>query len=127
MQERAAKLAGSVAVISIGAATETEMKEKKARVESALHATRATVEGAWWPAAAAAVAPVRHGQTEAAGDEAIRRADYQPVPGSPLRQLVANAGLDASIVVAKSESQRVHPATTWPGQYLDLVKDGVNW
>jgi chaperonin GroEL len=103
LQERLAKLAGGVAVIKVGAATETEMKEKKARVEDALNATRAAVEEGIVPGggvallrAAGALEDLKLTGDEATGSDIVRRALEEPI-----RQIVANAGLEGSVVVAK--------------------------
>jgi chaperonin GroEL len=129
LQERLAKLAGGVAVINVGAATETEMKEKKARVEDALHATRAAVEEG--VVAGGGVALLRAQKSldkvEATGDEAVGVNIIRISLEAPLRQLVANAGMEGALVVqavkdAKSSSWGYNVAT---GQYADLIKDGV--
>jgi chaperonin GroEL len=103
LQERLAKLVGGVAVVKVGAATETEMKEKKARVEDALHATRAAVEEGIVPGGGVALIRAQHVLDNPKVDEAwkfgvsiIRRAMEEP-----LRQIVGNAGLEGSIVVQK--------------------------
>jgi chaperonin GroEL len=103
LQERLAKLAGGVAVIKVGAATETEMKEKKARVEDALHATRAAVEEGIVPGggvallrASKALANMKLEGDEQIGVNIIRRACEEP-----LRQIVANSGVEGAVVVAK--------------------------
>src|SRR5574341_567712 len=103
LQERLAKLAGGVAVVKVGAATEVEMKEKKARVEDALHATRAAVEEGIVPGggvvllrAAAALEKVRLAGAEKTGAEIVRRALEEPI-----RQIAENAGAEGSIVVQK--------------------------
>ena len=103
LQERLAKLAGGVAVIKVGAATETEMKEKKARVEDALHATRAAVEEGVVPGggvalirAGAVLNELHFDDDRDAGVKIVRRAIEEP-----LRQIAANAGVDASVVVGK--------------------------
>lgn len=130
LQERLAKLAGGVAVINVGAATETEMKEKKARVEDALHATRAAVEEG--VVAGGGVALLRCqpilDKIDASGDEAIGIQIMKRALESPIRQLVDNAGIDidASIVVAevkKSKGSNGYNVST--GKYTDLIKDGV--
>jgi len=128
LQERLAKLAGGVAVISVGASTEPEMKEKKARVEDALHATRAAVEegivaggGVALLRAAGAIEAISLQGDEAFGAEIVRRAIE-----SPLRNLCANAGVDGSLVVQKvlmSEGNEGFNVAT--GEYTDLVADGV--
>ena len=129
LQERLAKLAGGVAVIKVGAATETEMKEKKARVEDALHATRAAVEEGIVPGGG--VALLRAGQAlqnlKAEGDEQIgidiiRRASEEPV-----RQIAGNAGFEGAIVLEKvrSNSDNNYGFNAQTGQFEDLVKSGV--
>ncbi|WP_243368647.1 chaperonin GroEL [Fundidesulfovibrio soli] len=129
LQERLAKIVGGVAVINVGAATETEMKEKKARVEDALNATRAAVEEGIVPGGG--VALVRSltaldkvkavDDDETAGIEIVRRACE-----APLRQISGNAGFEGSIVVAKvrdgKEGYGFNAAT---GEYEDLIKAGV--
>ena len=128
LQERLAKLAGGVAVINVGAATETEMKEKKARVEDALHATRAAVEEGIVPGGGVALI---HGQKaieglklkgdQAIGAEIIRRAVEQP-----LRTLADNAGVEGSIVVQEVKSRKgAEGYNVATGEYVDLLKAGV--
>ena len=128
LQERLAKLAGGVAVIHVGAATEPEMKEKKARVEDALHATRAAVEEGIVPGggvallrAAGAIDALTLEGDEAFGSEIVRKAIE-----SPLRNLCANAGVDASLVIQRvldgTGNEGYNVAT---GEYTDLVSDGV--
>src|SRR5215813_11901322 len=129
LQERLAKLAGGVAVIKVGAATETEMKEKKARVEDALHATRAAVEEGIVPGggvallrAASALAGVKVGDDEQIGVNIVKRAAEEP-----LRQIVGNAGSEGAIVVDKvrenSNANYGYNAAT--DHYEDLVVAGV--
>ncbi len=129
LQERKAKLAGGVAVIKVGAATEVEMKEKKARVEDALHATRAAVEEGIVPgggvallrakAAAAAVKGDNHDQD--AGVKIVLRAIEEP-----LRQIVKNCGEEASVVVNKVlEGQGNFGYNAGTGEYGDMVAMGV--
>jgi chaperonin GroEL len=129
LQERLAKLAGGVAVIKVGAATETEMKEKKARVEDALHATRAAVEEGIVPGggvallrAAVALRTMKLEADEQIGADIVRRACEEP-----LRQIVANSGTEGAIVVEKVRSTQdsnfgFNAATD---QYEDLVSSGV--
>jgi chaperonin GroEL len=128
LQERLAKLAGGVAVIHVGAATEPEMKEKKARVEDALHATRAAVEEGIVPGGGVALLRVA-GAIEALtleGDEAYGSEIVRKAIESPLRNLCANAGVDASLVIQRvldsTGNEGFNVAT---GEYTDLVKDGV--
>ena len=102
MQERVAKLAGGVAVIKVGAATEVEMKEKKARVEDALHATRAAVEEGVVPGGGVALLRAKQNAGEIKGDNADQQAGVQLVLKAieaPLREIVGNAGGEASVVV----------------------------
>ena len=128
LQERLAKLAGGVAVINVGAATETEMKEKKARVEDALHATRAAVEEGI--VAGGGVALLRCVKVIDAlkleGDEAIGAQIVRRAVESPIRMLCANAGVEGAVVVgqilANKGSYGYNVAT---GEYEDLVKAGV--
>ena len=128
LQERLAKLAGGVAVISVGAATETEMKEKKARVEDALHATRAAVEEGIVPGGGTALirAQVNLGDLGLEGDEATGGEIVQRAIEAPLRQLAANAGREGALIVehVKNESGNVgyNVATD---TYEDLVAGGV--
>ncbi len=129
LQERLAKLAGGVAVINVGAATETEMKEKKARVEDALHATRAAVEEGIVPgggvallrclAAMDTVQP--ENDDERIGVEIVKRAvEY------PTRILAANAGVEGSVVVQEVKKRKGHEGyNVSTGVYEDLVKAGV--
>ena len=130
LQERLAKLAGGVAVINVGAATETEMKEKKARVEDALHATRAAVEEGIVPGggvalirAAAGLDPVREDVPgdEKTGVDIVRRALEEP-----LRQIANNAGVEGALVVQKvaaGEGNLGYNADA--DSYEDMIKAGV--
>jgi chaperonin GroEL len=128
LQERLAKLAGGVAVINVGAATETEMKEKKARVEDALHATRAAVEEGIVPGGG--VALIRSipavDKLELTGDELIGASIVKRSMEEPLRQIVNNAGLEGSVIVehVKKEKKTVgfNVATE---KYEDLYEAGV--
>jgi chaperonin GroEL len=128
LQERLAKLAGGVAVINVGAATETEMKEKKARVEDALHATRAAVEEGIVPGGGVALLRCVPGvdKLELEGDEKIGATIVKRALEEPLRQLVNNAGMEGSIVVehVKKEKKAVgfNVATE---KYEDLFEAGV--
>jgi len=130
LQERLAKLSGGVAVIKVGAATETEMKEKKARVEDALHATRAAVEEGVVPGGGVALLRCRKAldgladalpQEQRAGVGIVRRALEEP-----LRRLAANAGLEGAIVVDKVEHLKgSHGWNARTEEYQDLVAAGV--
>ena len=129
LQERLAKLSGGVAVIKVGAATEIELKEKKARVEDALHATRAAIDegvipggGATLLRAASAVDALGLDGDQHTGAEILKRALQEP-----LRQLVANAGLEGSVVVEHLSREK---RTNWgfdvmSESYVDLVKAGI--
>ncbi len=132
LQERVAKLAGGVAVIKVGAATEVELKEKKARVEDALHATRAAVEEGVVPGGGVALlrarqAAVAHGQLK--GDNADQDAGIKLVLRAveePLRQIVSNAGEEASVVVDKVlQGKGNYGYNAANGTYGDLVEQGV--
>ncbi|OQA24608.1 MAG: 60 kDa chaperonin 5 [Verrucomicrobia bacterium ADurb.Bin345] len=128
LQERLAKLAGGVAVINVGAATETEMKEKKARVEDALHATRAAVEEGI--VAGGGVALLRCQDSlnsiKADGDEAIGVDIVRRACESPLRQLVNNAGVEGAIVVQEVKKQKgSNGYDVAKNEYCDMVKSGI--
>ncbi len=128
LQERLAKLAGGVAVINIGAATETEMKEKKARVEDALHATRAAVEegivaggGVAFIRSASAIDALKLKGDENVGADIIRRAIEEP-----LRLIVANAGCEASVVANEvKKGKGAFGFNAYTNKYEDLVEAGV--
>jgi chaperonin GroEL len=128
LQERLAKLAGGVAVLKIGAATETEMKEKKARVEDALHATRAAVEegvvaggGVALIRAAAALDSLKLEGDEAIGVDIIRKAIEEP-----LRMIASNAGQEASVVCNEVKKNKgSYGFNAFSNQYEDLMKAGV--
>ncbi|MBV6498605.1 MAG: 60 kDa chaperonin [Prosthecobacter sp.] len=128
LQERLAKLAGGVAVINVGAATETEMKEKKARVEDALHATRAAVEEGIVPGGGVALirATAALGDLGLVGDEATGADIVKRAIEAPLRQLAANAGVEGALVVSqvkKGKGNEGYNVAT--GEYTDLIKAGV--
>jgi chaperonin GroEL len=128
LQERLAKLAGGVAVINVGAATETEMKEKKARVEDALHATRAAVEEGIVPGGG--VALIRAAKAlkslKLSGDEAIGVDIVERAIEEPLRHLSANGGYEGSIVVQKvREMKDTEGFDVATGQYVDMLKCGI--
>ena len=128
LQERLAKLAGGVAVIKIGAATEVEMKEKKARVEDALHATRAAVEEGIVPGGGIALLrsikaldKLKLEDDQQIGVEIIRRALEEPI-----RQIVQNAGLEGSVIVNKVlEKDGAYGFNAQTEKYEDLLKAGV--
>ncbi|CAL94983.1 chaperonin GroEL [Azoarcus olearius] len=129
LQERKAKLAGGVAVIKVGAATEVELKEKKARVEDALHATRAAVEEGIVPGGGVALLRARAAIKDLKGDNHEQDAGIKIVLRAveePLRQIVANAGDEASVVVARVlEGSGNFGYNAANGQYGDLVEQGV--
>jgi len=129
LQERLAKLSGGVAVINVGAATETEMKEKKALVEDALHATRAAVEEGIVPGGGVALIRAQSSladmtadtHDEQVGIDILRRALE-----APIRQIATNAGADGSIVAAKvREGKDAFGFNALTDEYEDLVKSGV--
>ena len=128
LQERLAKLAGGVAVINVGASTETEMKEKKARVEDALHATRAAVEEGIVPGggvalirAQSALDGLKLAGEAGIGVEIVRRACE-----APLRQLTENAGVDGSIVVQEVRNGKgAYGYDVAKGTYGDMIKAGI--
>src|SRR3984957_15493228 len=129
LQERLAKLAGGVAVVSVGAATETEMKEKKARVEDALHATRAAVEEGIVPGGGVALIRAQKAldNLKLEGDEKTGLEIVRRAVESPLRQLADNAGQEGALIVQEvrvnTDSNFGFNAAT--AQYEDLVKSGV--
>ncbi|MFK7955953.1 MAG: chaperonin GroEL [Lysobacterales bacterium] len=129
LQERVAKLAGGVAVIKVGAATEMEMKEKKARVEDALHATRAAVEEGVVPGGGVALIRALSGLDKLTGDNADQDtgiAIARRAMEEPLRQIVTNSGAEASVIVNEvrnSEGDTGYNAAT--GEFTDLVAAGI--
>ena len=129
LQERLAKLAGGVAVIKVGAATEVEMKEKKARVEDALHATRAAVEEGVVPGGGVALVRALQAISELKGeneDQNVGIALLRRAVEAPLRQIVANAGDEPSVVVDKvkqGEGNYGYNAAT--GEYGDMIAMGI--
>jgi chaperonin GroEL len=128
LQERLAKLAGGVAVINVGAATETEMKEKKARVEDALHATRAAVEEGIVPGGGVALLRMLPALNalQLEGDEKIGLDIIKKAVEYPTRALAANAGIEGSIVVEEVKRRKGNEGyNVGTGVYEDLVKAGV--
>jgi chaperonin GroEL len=129
LQERVAKLAGGVAVIKVGAATEVEMKEKKARVEDALHATRAAVEEGIVPGGGVALIRARTAIVGLKGSNADQDAGIKIVLRAmeePLRQIVTNGGLEAGVVVAAvAEGKGNYGFNASTEEYGDLVEAGV--
>jgi chaperonin GroEL len=129
LQERLAKLAGGVAIIKVGAATETEMKEKKARVEDALNATRAAVEEGIVPGGGVALlrAADALGSLKLSGDEDTGVGIVRRALEEPIRTIVENAGLEGSVVVEKVKGMvpltRGFDAET--NEYVDLFQAGI--
>ena len=128
LQERVAKLAGGVAVIKVGAATEVEMKEKKARVEDALHATRAAVEEGVVPGGGVALVRAQVA-LEITGDNDEQNVGISIAKRAmeePLRQIVANCGEEASVVLNKVKDGKGnfgYDATA--GEYVDMIAAGI--
>ncbi len=128
LQERLAKLSGGVAVIKVGAATETEMKERKLRIEDALNATKAAVEEGIVPGGgtilvqiAKAIEDYKLEGEEGLGVEIVKRALY-----SPMRQIVINAGLDAGVVIEKVKNAAAGIGfDAAKEEYVDMVKSGI--
>lgn len=129
LQERVAKLAGGVAVIKVGAGTEIEMKEKKARVEDALHATRAAVEEGVVPGGGVALVRALQSIENLKGDnedQNVGLAILQRALTAPLRQIAANAGVDASVVLDKVRSQKGNAGyNAATGEYGDMIEMGI--
>jgi chaperonin GroEL len=130
LQERLAKLAGGVAVVKVGAATETEMKEKKARVEDALNATRAAVEEGIVPGGGVALlraAKAVDGLKDLEGDEKVGAMIVKRALEAPIRQIVENAGLEASVIVEKVQlsTKPNHGYDAEAMGYVDLLQAGV--
>ncbi|MBI3377594.1 MAG: chaperonin GroEL [Nitrospirae bacterium] len=129
LQERLAKIVGGVAVINVGAATETEMKEKKARVEDALHATRAAVEEGIVPGGGVALLRTLHALKnlkldvdQQIGVDIVRRALEEPI-----RQIVNNAGIEGSVVVEKVKNSKEanYGFDADKEEYVDMIKAGI--
>jgi len=128
LQERLAKLAGGVAVINVGAATETEMKEKKARVEDALHATRAAVEEGIVPGGGVAFlrCSPKLEDLKAEGDEKIGINIIKRALEEPIRQIAENAGMEGSVVVNKVKSEKQNVGyNAESDEYVDMVASGI--
>ncbi len=128
LQERLAKMSGGVAVINVGAATETEMKEKKARVEDALHATRAAVEEGIIPGGGVALIraiPILQ-KLVLEGDENIGVDIVKRALEEPIRQLVTNAGLEGSVVVQRIKQEKTNIGyDVNQDNYVDMIQAGV--
>jgi chaperonin GroEL len=129
LQERLAKLAGGVAVIKVGAATETAMKEKKARVEDALNATRAAVEEGIVPGGGVALLRCAKAidSLKLAGDEKVGAQIVKRALEEPIRQIVENAGLEGSVVVEKVKANPVatHGFDAESMDYVDMIQAGI--
>ncbi|HEY4908369.1 MAG TPA: chaperonin GroEL, partial [Methylomirabilota bacterium] len=131
LQERLAKLAGGVAIIKVGAATETEMKERKARVEDALNATRAAVEEGIVPGGGVALlrasAALDSRSLKLSGDEATGADIVRRALEEPIRQIVQNAGLEGSIVVEKIKASKdiAYGFNAESNEYVDMIQAGI--
>jgi chaperonin GroEL len=129
LQERVAKLSGGVAVIKVGAATEVEMKEKKARLEDALHATRAAVEEGVVPGGGVALIRAQKALEKLTGQNEDQNVGIKILSRAieePLRQIVQNAGEDGSVVLAKvRESRGSHGYNAATGEYGDMIEMGI--
>ncbi|MGH7386046.1 MAG: TCP-1/cpn60 chaperonin family protein, partial [Candidatus Rokuibacteriota bacterium] len=129
LQERLAKLAGGVAVIKVGAATETAMKEKKARVEDALNATRAAVEEGIVPGGGVALlrASTAVDSLKLEGDEKVGAMIVKRALEEPIRQIVENAGLEGSVIVEKVKAEKVvtRGFDAESLEYVDMIQAGI--
>ncbi|MBS1765906.1 MAG: chaperonin GroEL [Acidobacteria bacterium] len=128
LQERLAKLVGGVAVIKVGAASETEMKEKKARVEDAMHATKAAVEDGIVPGGGVALlrSIAKLEKLGAKGDQATGIEIVRKAIEEPLRQIANNAGTEGSVVVNRVREEKGNTGfNAATGEYVDMVKAGV--
>jgi chaperonin GroEL len=130
LQERLAKLAGGVAVINVGAATEIEMKEKKARVEDALHATRAAVEEGIVPGGGVALIrcldAVKGARDNLDGDQQVGANIILKAIEAPLRQIVANAGLEGALIVDKVKKSATNEGFDAAAEtYVDMISSGI--
>ena len=130
LQERLAKLTGGVAIVSVGAGTEAEMKQKKARVEDALHATRAAVEEGIVPGGGVALVRCRESiekaRSQAKGDEKIGIDIILGALEAPLRQIAENAGIDGGVVADEVSQKDLHTGyDANKGEYVDMVKAGI--
>lgn len=128
LQERLAKLAGGVAVINVGAATETEMKEKKARVEDALHATRAASQEGIVPGGGVALLRTMAGldKLKLEGDEKVGVNIVRRAIEEPIRQIAQNAGLEGSVVVQRVKQEKTNIGyDVGQDAYVDMIEAGV--
>jgi chaperonin GroEL len=130
LQERLAKLTGGVAIVSVGAGTEAEMKQKKARVEDALHATRAAVEEGIVPGGGVALLRCREAvekvRSQAKGDEKIGVDIVLHSLQAPIRQIAENGGIDGSVVADEVADKPLHVGyDANKGEYVDMLKAGI--
>jgi chaperonin GroEL len=130
LQERLAKLTGGVAIVSVGAGTETEMKQKKARVEDALHATRAAVEEGIVPGGGVALLRCREAvekaRSQAKGDEKIGVAIVLGALEAPVRQIAENGGIDGGVVADEVAGKDLNVGfDANKGEYVDMLKAGI--
>jgi chaperonin GroEL len=130
LQERLAKLTGGVAIVSVGAGTEAEMKQKKARVEDALHATRAAVEEGIVPGGGVALIrckeAVEKARSQAKGDEKIGVDIVLHALEAPIRQIADNGGLDGAVVADEVAGKAVNVGyDANKGEYVDMLKAGI--
>ena len=130
LQERLAKLTGGVAIISVGAGTEAEMKQKKARVEDALHAPRAAVEEGIVPGGGVALlrcrSAVEKARSQAKGDEKIGIDIVLSALEAPIRQIAENGGIDGSVVADEVAQKEIHIGyDANKGEYVDMYKAGI--
>ncbi len=130
LQERLAKLTGGVAIVSVGAGTEAEMKQKKARVEDALHATRAAVEEGIVPGGGVALLRCREAvekaRSQAKGDEKIGVDIVLSALEAPIRQIAENGGIDGSVVADEVAGKAIHVGyDANKGEYVDMLKAGI--
>ena len=128
LQERLAKLSGGVAVINVGAATETEMKERKARVEDALHATRAAVEEGIVPGGGIALLRCKHAldSIKLEGDEIVGASIIRRALEEPIRQISANAGQESSVIVQKALNEKTNVGyNADTDKFEDMLQAGI--
>jgi len=131
LQERLAKLAGGVAIIRVGAATETEMKEKKLRIEDALNATRAAVEegivAGGGTAYVNAITAVEALLSQSEGDEKTGVQIIASALAEPMKQIAANAGIDGSVVLSKvmESNKKGYGFDAYKEEYCDMISSGI--
>ncbi len=127
LQERLAKLSGGVAVINVGAATETELKERKARVEDALSATRAAIEEGIVPGGGVCLLKAQSDlqKSNVKGDEGVGVKIVEASLEIPMRTIASNAGLDGSIVIDKARNSNYKGLNARTGEWVDMIKEGV--